>query len=199
MSKIKLEDKKVSGNQCPEFRVSFPAILKPKSFQGQEPKYSIVMLFPKSTDLKELKRAVQNAAIEKWGVDQKDWPKNLKLPFRKGDEFPERKGYPGHIFVGASSKEKPGLVDQRKNYIHAETGGEEIFYAGCYARASLIAFAYDTSGNRGVSFSLQNIQKTRDGEKFSGRKAAEEEFDEIEDGSENESSYDATGTDDVGF
>jgi len=186
--------KKVSGNECPEFRVSFPNVFKPKAFQpGQDAKYSIVMLFPKKTNLAVFKRAVDNAAIEKWGENKAKWPK-LRLPFRDGNEFQDRKGYKDHIFISASAKDKPGVVDQKRDRIDPETG-DQIFYAGCYARASLIAFAYDNMGNRGVGFALQNIQKLRDGEKFSGRKDAEDEFDSVEDGSEDESNYGDKATD----
>lgn len=185
-----------------EFRVSFPQVFEAKSFQGAEPKFSLVMLFPKNVDLgkpaakqkNSLKSAAFNAAVEKWGSDRTKWPKGLKLPFRDGDEKAERDGYGGHIFVTATSKTQPGLVDQGNRPI---LNGKD-FYAGCYARAEVIAFAYDTAGNRGVSFSLQNVQKLRDGEKFSGRKDAADVFDAVEDTSENASNYE-TPSDGLGF
>jgi len=180
--KMDIERKKC---MTPKFRVSFPAVFQPKSFQDQPEKYSIVMLFDKKTDLKELKRAAANAAIEKWGPKEK-WPKSLRMPFRDGDEKTDLQGYEGTIFVSASSKQRPGVIDAKKQPITEE---DQSFYAGCYARATLIAFAYDKAGNKGVSFSLQNIQKLADGESFSGRKAAEDEFEEVEDNSENPDSY----------
>lgn len=182
-----------------EFRVSFPHIFKPNSFEDQEPKYQITMLFPKNVDLSKpaggqknsLKQAAFNAAVEKWGPREK-WPKGLRMPFRDGDEKSDTQGYAGHIFVAASSKTQPGLVDQGLRPIL----NERDFYAGCYARAELIAFAYDTKGNRGVAFSLQNVQKLRDGDPFSGRKKAEDVFDAVEDSSDDEDSYDSGGGDD---
>ena len=160
----------------PEFRVSFPAIFKPRGFEGSEPKYSVNMLFPKSTDLSELKRIAKAAADEKWPNKEKR-PKDLRNPFRDGDaEKPDWDGYQDVIFVKASSKMKPGLVDQNVQPIIEE--GE--FYAGCWARATITAFAYNKAGNAGVAFGLQNIQKVRDDEEFSGRGKAEDEFDAIE-------------------
>lgn len=176
----------------PEFRVSFPAVFTAKAFQNQEPKYSVVMLFSKKTDISELKKAAMNAAAEKFGNDKTKWPKNLKMPFRDGDEKADTPGYKDTIFVTASSKQRPGLVDRSRQAILSE----EDFYAGCYARAELIAFAYDTAGNRGVSFSLQNIQKLKEGEKFSGRKAAEDVFDSVEDDSDNPDNYGSSDADD---
>lgn len=179
--KLKLEDKKCI---TPKFRVSFPSVFTPKSFEGNEAKYSVVMLFEKGVDLKDLKRAVHNVAVAKWGPKEK-WPKNLRMPFRDGDERSDLEGYANHIFVTASSKNKPGLINQRKNPILTE----EEFYAGCYARASIVAFAYDMKGNKGVSFGLQNIQKLSDGESFTGRRAAQDEFDAVEDDSDDVESY----------
>jgi ssDNA-binding protein len=191
--KMKVEDKKC---MTPEFRVSFPAVFKPKAFKNQEPKYSVVMLFNKKTDLKELKRAYMNAGIEKWGPDQKKWPVFKNPTFRNGDEKQDVQGYPGTIFVTASSKQPPGIINQRKEDIISE----QEFYAGCYARATLIAFAYGNPKEGipyGISFSLQNLQKLRDGDKFSGRRDAADEFDEVEDGSEDASNYES-GTADAG-
>jgi hypothetical protein len=177
-----IEKKKVI---TPKFRVSFPSVFKPTAFENQTPKYSLVMLFPKTEDLSKLKAAVLAAGIEEWGPKEK-WPKGLKLPFRDGDTKPEREGYPGHFFVSASnSKRKPGLVDHRKE----EIINPEDFYAGCFARAEIIAFAYDKAGNKGISFSLQNIQKLGDGPEFSGRKRAQDTFDAVEDQSENPDNY----------
>lgn len=183
----------ISKKKCvtPEARASFPALLKPKSFQNQEPKYSLVLLFPKKTDLSRLKECARNAAIEKWGPKDK-WPKKLRWPFRDGDEKEDLKGYEDCIFVTASSKHQPGLVDKNLEAILSE----EDFYAGCYCRAEVIAFAYDQSGNKGVSFSLQNVQKLRDGEKFSGRKDAAEVFDKVEDDSDDPSNYGDDDSDD---
>lgn len=175
----------VSQKKCmtPEFRASFANVFEPKAFEGQEAKFSIAMLFPKTTNLKALQHAANNAGIEKWGPDKAKWPKPLRMPFRDGDEKQDLDGYKGMIYVGSSSKTKPGLIDQAKEPITKDdigADGNPKFYSGCYARATLIAFAYDKAGNRGISFSLQNIQKLRDGKPFSGKKAAAEEFDAVE-------------------
>lgn len=159
-----------------EFRVSFPNVFKPSAFPGQEPKYGVTMLFPKATDLSALKALAKKAVEEKW-PDPTKRPKDLKNPFRDGDaEKPDTDGYAGMIFIRATSKIKPGCVDRNVQPII----GEEEFYAGCYARATVTAYAFDRAGNRGVAFGLQNIQKLRDGEPFSGRLAPEEEFEALD-------------------
>jgi hypothetical protein len=189
MSK-EIKNAKSAKITTPEFRVSFPAVFKPKAFGEGEPKYSIVMLFDKKkADLSALKKAYAEAATAKWG-DKSKWPKNLRNPFRDGDEKAETEGYEGCTFISASSKQRPGLVDQQLNPILTE----DAFYGGCYARATLTAFAYDWMGNKGVSFGLQNIQKIRDGEAFSGRKRAEDDFEALE-GVETDSEKDTNADD----
>ena len=156
----------------PEFRVSFPAVFKPKRQKGDatsEPKYGLTMLFPKGADLSKLKRAAEEAVKEKWGDKP---PKNLRSPFRDQGEK-EYEGYEeGAVFVSASSKQKPGLVDRQRQDIIDETE----FYPGCYARATLRAFAYDNNGNKGVAFGLNNVQKLRDGDPLGGRTRAKDDF-----------------------
>lgn len=184
MAKIKFEDKKVI---TPKFRVSYPHLDKPHAFKkDQEPKYSVQMLFDKDADLKGMRKAAHMALVEKWGEDKSDWPTDLAMPFNDGNKKKgSPKEYKNKIFVSASSKEQPQIVDNKRQPI-IEKGA---FYAGCYARASLVAFAYDVGSNQGVSFALLNLQKVGDGEKFSGRKDAAEEFDEIEDDSDDEANY----------
>jgi hypothetical protein len=161
----------------PEFRVSFPNVFEPKGFEGGDAKYNLAMLFPKDADLSEMKALAQEALIARWPDDAKrkqvtSHP-SFKSPFRDGDlEKPDLDGYPGHIFVTASSKMRPGIVDQNINPIMDQ--GD--FYAGAYGRATLTAYAFEKAGNRGVAFGLQNLMKTRDGDSFSGRAKAEDDF-----------------------
>ena len=159
-----------------EFRVSFPHVFKPQSAaEGAEPKYSLSMLFPVGTDVTALKKAAADAAKEKWGDNL---PKKLKSPFLDQGDY-EYDGYEeGGVLIRATSKQKPGLVDAKVQAIIDESE----FYPGCYARATVRAFAYDVSGNKGVSFGLQNLQKTRDGEMMGGRTRAATDFDAYGDG-----------------
>lgn len=158
----------------PEFRVSFPAVFKPRVQQNDDgspgtPKYELTMLFAKGADLSKLKAAAQEAVREKWGDKP---PKNLRSPFRdQGDK--ELEGYEaGAFFIRATSIQKPGLVDRWREDIIDET---EV-YAGCYARATLRAFTYEKKGNKGVAFGLNNIQKLRDGDPLGGRTRAQDDF-----------------------
>lgn len=187
MSKTKSKEGNPRKAMTPKFRVSFPQLFEPSAMdETSKKKYAVTMLFPKDTDLSALEDAYE-AALED-GVERL-WkgkkPKNLRSPFRDADEeddYMDKEGYKGHIFIRASSLDKPGVVDRDKVKI---TDPMEI-YAGCYARATVVAYAYDVAGNRGVAFGLQNIQKLKDGEAFSGRMKAEDEFDEWEDENEDD-------------
>jgi hypothetical protein len=168
----------------PMFRVSFPQVFEARAMQpGQEAKYSIVMLFEpkKMTDPLEKKKwddmvaAVKFTATEKW---PKGIPANFKNPFRDGMEKEQYEGYgKGVIFLTASTKTRPGLVDQNLQKIIAP----EEFYAGCYARATINPFPWTKLGKNGVSFGLQNIQKVKDGDPLGGRGPAEADFNALED------------------
>lgn len=182
----------------PVFRVSYPNVFKAKinELSGQA-EYSLVALFKKGEDLSVLKAAAQAAMEKKWGTDKGKWPKTLRSPFRdQGERAKESdgkttlpEGYEeGAIFINLKSKERPGLVDQKVQDIIEETE----FYAGCFARAKVNAYAYDAKGNKGVSFGLQNLQKVKDGDSLSGRTKAQDDFAPIENLEGEKVSSDAT-------
>jgi hypothetical protein len=162
-------------------RASFVHVFEAQSVNGSEPKYSCSLIIPKS-DTKTV-RAIQ-AAIEQAkqeGVSKFGGkiPANLKLPLRDGDvERPEDAAYADSYFVNANSKEKPGVVDRRRVPV---TDPLEL-YSGCYVRASINFYAFNTNGNRGVAAGLGNIQKWEDGEPLNGRVRAEDEFDALDAG-----------------
>lgn len=165
----------------PKFRVSYPQVFRAKrnDLNGKD-EYSIVALFPKGADLSALNAQIVAAATEKWGADKSKWPKGLRNPIRdqaekeKEGKLPE--GYEaGAMFISLKSQQRPGLVDENRQPIIDESN----FYAGCFARAQVRAFAYDQKGNKGVSFGLQNLQKMGEGDPLSGRQKAEDAFEAV--------------------
>ena len=149
-----------------------------KGGKPKEPQFRIILVFDEDTDLSEMKKTAGRAAIKKWGRDEaKEMlaEGELHLPFRKGKEYREYGEpftNPGAIFISSSSNGAPGIVDSRAKPILKQ----QDFYAGCKARISVYAHAYDTLGNKGVTFLLNNVQKVGDGERLSGRQDAEKEF-----------------------
>ena len=166
----------------PHFRVSYPNVFKPKrnDLSGKD-EYGLVALFKKGEDLSKLKAAAQKAITDKWGPDKNKWPANLRSPFRdqaeRAKDVDGKRILPagheeGAIFINLKSAQRPGVVDQNVEQIIDESQ----FYAGCYAIASVNAYAYDQKGNRGVSFGLGNVQKVKDGEPLGNRARPEQEF-----------------------
>lgn len=170
-----------------EFRVSHPHVFKPSQMMQNgkpvgEPSYSIEMLFDKkTTDLSMIKKPIHAAIVEKWGPNKADWPQGLSLPYRDGDKphgkkREVKKEHQGMWVVKASSKAEysaPHVVGRDPNVALED---EKDFYAGCYARAELKAFAYTFADKDGVKFVLNGVQKIRDGKPFGGKKAANEMF-----------------------
>ena len=163
----------------PKFRVSYPAVLKPKfNKMNNKEEYSVVALFDKGADLSALKAACDEAIKKKWG---NKIPANIRLPFRDQAERAYEQdgkkllpnGYTaGAMFINLKSTQKPGVVDQQTNDIISESD----FYAGCYARATVTVYAYEQLGNKGVAFGLQNIQKVAEGDSLLGKAKAQDDF-----------------------
>lgn len=156
-------------------RFSYLNALVPKAAPGsQKPKYSVSLLIPK-TD-KELKKRIDAAIAAAMAAGESKLKgvkaSKLKMPVRDGDEEREDENYAGHWFINASSDQKPGFVNKDLQPI---VDPDEI-YSGMYGRASVNFYAFDTAGNKGIACGLNNLQKLKDGENLTGRKKAEDDF-----------------------
>lgn len=176
------------ANISPKGRVSFPNVFRPHAFnEGDVPKFDVTLLFNREdmTEqqlglFKQMVAEANKASIERFGCKVGETPKKggrpVASPFRKSEEKPEYYE-PGFIFVKFSTRQQPGVVYGDRTPIQPES---RDFYAGCWAHVSYTVYAYDKSGNRGVAFGLQNIQKTADDEPFSGgASAAEDDFEDL--------------------
>ena len=162
-------------------RISFANIWEPKSINGSEEKYSVSCVIPKSDEgtIARIKKAIEAAKEDgktrRWGGKI---PSNLKLPLRDGDiDRPDDESYQGCMFVNASSKDAPQVVDRRKNPVIDPM----MVYSGCYCNVSVNFYAFNANGNRGVAAGLGNIQFVKDGERLSGKASADSDFDELDD------------------
>lgn len=172
-----------------EVRLSWPELFETKIAPGSTvPKYSVMLLIPKSDTktikaLRDAEKATAEAQKDKFGGKV---PAKLRSIIRDGDgenddgepwseKYPERAG---HYFMTVSANEryKPGVVDAQLNPI---IDPAEV-YSGVYARVSVMAFAYNEQGNRGISFGLRNVQITRDGEPLGGQSSPESDFEALD-------------------
>lgn len=176
----KKTDKEDQRTVTPEFRVSYAHVFKPHQFKpADKPKYSVTMLFPKSTDMSVLKLIIKHAKIDFFGPNKEDWPDGIISPIQDGD-IPDKKtglvkeGYKGHWAIKATTNEDqpPQVVDAKLQKII----DPRVFYSGCYAFAYVYAYGWEYGDKVGVSLILDGVQKSRDGKPFGGKKAANQMF-----------------------
>lgn len=162
-------------------RFSYAHVFEPKTPPGStKPKYSVAILV-KKTDaatlelIKKAMTAAINDGIEKKWKGKK--PANLKSPMHDGDkERGDDATYAGCYYFNANSDRQPGIVDSSTPPIKI-TDPEE-FYSGCYGRAFVNFYAFDTNGNKGIAVGLQHLQKMEDGDRLSGRVGVDDAFDD---------------------
>lgn len=162
-------------------RASYVNLDQPRAQnEGQEPKYSVTLLVPKSDSatVNALKAAQEAAIGKKWGDKR---PKVLSSTIHdgdgqrpNGDDFgPEAKG---HWVFTVSSKNRPGVVDQSVKSVI--TPG--FIVSGDYVRADVNCYAYENAGKRGTSFGLNNVQLVRKGDPLGTQRSAASAFGAIE-------------------
>ena len=175
--------KRVFGLITPECTLSYPALFQPRLARGaQKAKYQAALIFDPGTDLSELLQAVQAAAADRWGPDgvRALQTGQLKWPIRRGEE----KGLPpGTLFINARSDYQPGCVSRYRGpdgrpAIITDPGQ---LYPGARVRADINAYPFDNSGNRGVTWGLNGIQKMGDGPRLDNRRNAQDQFEALDD------------------
>lgn len=156
-------------------RLSFPALFQPQraEFGG---KYAVTLLLPPDYDTKPLVKAMEEAAVEKWGADKSKWPKPFWGPKQVIRDCSEKAGLAGYEagwkFIGLKSKTQPGVV----NASLEKVTDEKEAYAGRWIRVTAKAYAYDTV-TKGVGLGLQNVQLLKHDAAFSGAGRPQDDFD----------------------
>lgn len=174
-----------------EVRLSYAHIFEPYSFDESQPKkYSVSLLIPKDdeTTLETLRAAYRKAlqaGKDKFGASFAKAERTA--PFirptggnygllRDGDleDDPNAKGC---YVMPLKTNTAPGVVslETGSTKLTKENGGPEIVYSGCYAKVTLNVFPFNKPV-AGISAGLNNIFKTRDGERFGGAASVFEDF-----------------------
>lgn len=174
----------------PKCRMAWPALFVPSKMRGQsddQAKYQVTVLIPKDADYTLLKEVAAEAAAEKFPKVKS----GLRSPFRKTEEKDSlaelAEDFP--FYITARSKDRPGIVGPNGKSVE----DPEQVYSGRWCRISIQAFGYDQSGNKGVSFGLQNVQLLDHDDPLAiggGRVSAETEFEAVEGAGEEGSSSD---------
>lgn len=159
-------------------RFSYAHVWEPVSVEEDgDKKYSVAILIPKTdtATIKKIEAAIEAAKEAGKAKLGGKIPANLKTPLRDGDEEkPDDENYEGMLFLNASSKSRPGIVDKDLNDII----DREEFYSGCYGRASINFYAFNVGVNKGIAAGLNNLQKFEDGDRLSGGSTAQDDFGE---------------------
>jgi hypothetical protein len=178
--------------RAPLARLSRTNLFVPRKREGKPDKYEVNLIFPKATDLAEMKRAILQAAKDEWGDKAENLLKAgaIKQPILDGDgpqgvskKTGERyKELEGMYFVRLSSNLQPALFSKKMT---AAVDGADL-YSGSYGYAVVNAYTWENAENgRGVSIGLSMVQMVRDGEKLGGGAADPTKFFEaIEDSGE---------------
>jgi hypothetical protein len=166
------------SNISPIGRISFPHLFKPQQNDRGENTWSVVIVFDKKAqetpEYKAMEAAIQSTAAERFGtkipagVKRKSLEPKSGYPITATEAKPDWFGWApeGSTMITFSSKYNPAIIDRNRQEV---LDAAEI-YAGQYGRVQWTTYAYDASGNQGVSFGLRAYQKVKDGDALSGGK-----------------------------
>lgn len=162
-------------------RASYVNIFQPRVPEnGGDPKYSVTLLIPKTDTatinaiFSEIEKAKQDGAQKAFNGNI---PPMCRIPIYDGDGYrpsgePFGEECKGCMVMTASAKIQPSIVGlDMQNIINPA----EV-YSGCYIRANINFFAYNSNGNKGIGCGLNAVQKIEDGEPLTARVSAEEAF-----------------------
>lgn len=168
----------------PLHRAAFANLFKPDSVKNSDgterEEYSVTMLIPKNDPaISGLIGAYNEVMTQLYGADNIKWPTFRNPTFRDGDTDPtyrDRAKYPGFEgmwVVKATSQNQPGLLDERKQPVIADG----VLYSGMWGYAQVVASNYESAGNTGIKFYLNNYMKFKDDARMGGNgQTAEQAF-----------------------
>ena len=141
-------------------RLSYFHGWEPVSINGGAEKYSVSVLIPKddTETVNAINKAIDAAideGIVKFG-GKKPNKAAIKLPLRDGDIERDDEAYKRHYFINANSTTAPQIVDRAVKPILDRS---EV-YSGCYARVSLNFYAFNSNGNKAVSYTHLRAHET---------------------------------------
>ena len=179
-------------------RLAFADIFTATDFNndGKFAYKATLLLEPGSENEAKVRKAIVEAAKVQWhdkakaelsAIEKKD-----RTCLHDGSDK-DYDGFDGLLYVSASNKQRPTIVDKRGLAIIDESGDTVdrqgkpagpakggVPYSGCYAHASIEIWAQDNKWGKRINASLGGIMFHKDGEAFAGGKATSvEEFDEF--------------------
>lgn len=160
-------------------RLSFPKLFKPEaSIEGGVPKFGAGFLMDPATtsgaaNIKKMTAAINAASKKTWAEKADKVRKALdsdRSGLRDGDtatngEGDVYAGYEDQMFVSASNRKRPQVLNRDKSPLVEEDG---VMYGGCYVDAvvSVWATADKKLGGNGIFATLEVVRFRKDGEPF---------------------------------
>lgn len=163
-------------------RLSYPNLFEARSFEGAEAKFSATYLMdPKHPAVKLINSAMETVAKEKWGAKAEATLKALKASgkvcLRNGDEKASD-GYEGNLFINASSKKRPTVMDADGTTPLVAADGKP--YGGCFVNAYVEIWPMDSSFGKRICAALAGVQFHSHSEPF-GAGGTPDEFAPVDD------------------
>lgn len=166
-------------------RLSYPNLFEARSYEGAEAKFSATYIMdPKHPAVALINSTIEAVAKEKWGAKADTTLKALrasgKVCLRDGDEKASD-GYEGNLFINASSKKRPTVIDSDGTTPLVAADGKP--YGGCYVNAYVEIWAMDSQFGKRICAALAGVQFHSDGDPF-GAGGTPDTFAAIEDDEE---------------
>jgi hypothetical protein len=166
--------------KTPVFRVAFPFVFEPSSYDGGNEKYSLCAIWTPSQFGKkdkerwqELRAELDRVSRDAFKTAWKDLGRGYNIGLRDGKEKADVEGFgDGTYFATLSTQVKPGIVDIQGNDITSK----DEFYPGVYAQGTVNIYSYNNK-SKGVAIGLRNLLKVKDGPRLDGRGSASGDFD----------------------
>lgn len=165
-------------------RLSYEHVFDPKApDEKAEPVFSANLLLAKDDpQLAKIKAAMVEVAEAKWGsrgkANLETLIKNNRVALKDGDEK-EWGGYEGMMYLSASNKVRPLVIDRDKSLL---TKADGKVYSGCYVNMLVEIWAMDNKFGKRICATLKGVQFVADGEAFTGGKpASTDDFEDVAD------------------
>jgi hypothetical protein len=141
----------------------------PQQGEGKA-KFSVVAIIPRDhPQLAEIKAAMSETAVAKWGAKAGETLKQLqaadRLCLHDGDAKSDKAGYAGNLFINASNELRPLVVGPSQEVLTAADGKP---YSGSYGNIIVEFWAQDNKFGKRVNASLMGAQHVKDGDRLSG-------------------------------
>lgn len=177
-----------------EVRFSFAHIFEPHAFNDDSPKkYSLSLIIPKSDKktLKAIEEAYKEAVqegVDKFGKAFASKASPLIRPIgsnygllKDADQdgtLSDNPAYQNSYIMALKSNTAPQVLaveTGKGTLLTKDNGGPDIVYSGCYGKVTLTVYPF-SKVSTGVTAALNNVLKTKDGQRFNGWKSAAEDF-----------------------